>query len=85
MHTAQLHARNTPRLMAEQRDDLPAAVHDVQNQHGVILLDAVADNVIVYGAPHGRNVADRYNCPASTLLGYGVLGDYSCEVAVTST
>jgi hypothetical protein len=51
MYAAQLHARNPPGLMAEQRDDFPAAVHDVQNQHDVILLDAVADNVIVHGTP----------------------------------
>ena len=62
MHVAQLHARNPSGLMAEQRDDFPA-VHDGQNHYYVVLLDAVADNVIVRGAPFGR-VADSRNCPA---------------------
>jgi len=34
-------------LMPEHRDDITAAVHDVQNQHHVILHNAVDDDIIV--------------------------------------
>jgi len=35
--------------MAEERGDVAAAVHDVQNQHYVILYDPVDDDEIVSG------------------------------------